>query len=274
MIIRTLSQTLSKLHPKEQQSFNFYIPPRLTFLPRVNQSDTGCYLLFTARRNFLFPVRHKGQEVGDVPPRIHQSSIELFTAVDSSAPVTMRGHCFFVEKARHRDVRGERHCRPPPVSFPRVALYHLPLFSAGPSIIFYSKPHTSSWPRLVSRIVLQRVQLPLHFKPFHASLSSLFDLPLSFARRSDESYTRSRLNIFPRCGTQIFLSPRVSFIALLIPLAPLTHITRDTELKRRFLPRALPFTLHVCRYLCSCFARFLYGERERERNAFCMLIDF
>ena len=133
------------------------------------------------------------------------------------------------------------------------------LFSAEPSIIFYSKPPV----RRASRIVPRRStsflfkRLPVSSSFFFFTLLCLFLLHT----RIQWSYTlhQSRLNISRTCNTN-FSPPFPCFLLFppsffLRSLVPLTHITGNTELKPKILAESFRFHCIVNFLGYRCYSR-------------------
>lgn len=180
----------------------------------------------------------------------------------------MRGYCLFVEKTRHdnRSVRGMALWLPP-VSFSR-RLIPLTCYSPRSPRLFSIQSH-----RIVERRVSFHVRLPFFSNVFSPVSSSFFFFtllcPFLLYTRIQWSYTlhQSRLNISRTCNTN-FPPPFPCFLLFppsffLRSLVPLTHITRDTELKPKILAEGFRFhcTVNFLGYRCySRVCRKWYGR--------------
>ena len=283
VIIRTLSRTLcSKLHPKEQQSSPFQFldssasssrilaPPALTFSIKATPPDVTCPL----PRDFsiLSPWNTStGRRWVTFSPRIHQSHRALHSGW-FFGPVTMPGHCFFVEKARH-DNRGVREgvegivvrlrclflaspyttCRYSPRS-PRLFSIQTAthLLVASSSIAFYNAFNFLSFSNY-TRVSFSSLALPILL--FRAEIRRILH---SFSFRIS----------FPANFSPLYSPPRF----VLRPLAPLTYIRRDTELKK-----ILAFEGFLVQHggsISVLVSNDFFMERGREMRLFCMFIDF
>lgn len=139
---------------------------------------------------------------------------------------TIRGIVFSWRKARHdnRNIQEAAIVAASGVFFaPPPPFHHLPLFSAEPSIIFYSKPPgfvvaSRIVPRCSTSSPFKRLPLSLSFSRLVATILHVVSFEYLSKMRN--------MNFPPHL-------PRFSFIPLLFP-SPLTHIRRDTELKRKF----------------------------------------